>query len=175
MTNMIKMMATPTITVEFEPGDVQKLLLHAEAATEHLPCMGDQFVAKYYAGGKVITKNDWPDISQIDIARIPPALFLVNDSFLMSNGIDPTQAIVSVYKNGHIPSDQQNDSDAFALGAEELPNVTRILVRDFVGIESAQKIRITFQHDLGKGPVVSLEMVPQSGEPAQIRIVNRRL
>lgn len=167
-------MLTPTITVEFEPGDVQKLLQHAEAAAAHLPCMGDQFVAKYYAGGKVITKNDWPDVGQIDIARIPPALFLVNDSFLMSNGIDPAQAIVCVYKNGHIASEQQNESDAFALGSEELPNVTRILVRDFAGIESAQKIRITFQHDPRKGPLVSLEMVPQSGEPAAIRIVNRR-
>lgn len=136
--------------------------------------MGDQFVARYYPGGKVITKNDWPDVSQIDIARIPPALFLVNDSFLMSNGIDPAQAIVCVYKNGHIASEQQNESDAFALGSEELPNVTRILVRDFAGIEDAQKIRITFQHDPRKGPVVSLEVVPQNGEPAEIRIVNRR-
>ncbi len=136
--------------------------------------MGDQFVARYYPGGKVITKNDWPDVSQIDIARIPPALFLVNDSFLMSNGIDPEQAIVCVYKNGHIASEQQNESDAFALGSEELPNVTRILVRDFAGIESAQKIRITFQHDPRKGPVVSLEVVPQNGEPGEVRIVNRR-
>ena len=170
MTNML----TPTITVEFEPGDVQGLLQHAEAASGHLPCMGDQFVAKYYPGGKVITKNDWPDVSQIDIARIPPALFLVNDSFLMSNGIDPAQAIVCVYKNGHIASEQQNESDAFALGSEELPNVTRILVRDFAGIENAQKIRITFQLDPRKGPVVSLEIVPQNGEPAEIKIVNRR-
>jgi hypothetical protein len=170
MTNMM----TPTITVEFEASEVQQLLQHAEAATEHLPCMGDQFVAKYYAGGKVITRNDWPDISQIDIARIPPALFLINDSFLMSNGVDPSQAIVCVYKNGHIPSEQQNESDAFALGSEELPNVTRILVRDFAGIETAQKVRITFQHDPRKGPVVSLELVQQNGEAGEIRVVNRR-
>lgn len=163
-----------TITLEFEPDDVQKLLQHAEVAAEHLPCMGDQFVAKYYAGGKVITKNDWPDVSQIELSRIPPALFLVNDSFLMSNGIDPEQAVACVYKNGHIPSEQQNESDAFALGSEELPNVTRILARDFAGIETARKIRITFQHDPRKGPVVSLEMVNPDNAMPDIRIVHRR-
>lgn len=171
---MTNMMTTPSITVEFEAGDVQQLLQHAEAATAHLPCMGDQFVAKYYAGGKVITRNDWPDISQIDVEKIPPALFLVNDSFLMSNGIDPLQAIACVYKNGHVASEQQNESDAFALGSEELPTVTRILARDFAGIETAQKIRITFQHDPRKGPLVSLEMIQQNGEAGEARIVNRR-
>src|SRR5450830_995729 len=135
-----------TITIEFEPADVQQLLQHANAATEHLPCMGDQFVAKYYEGGKIITKNDWPDVSQIDLARIPPALFLVNDSFLMSNGINPQEAVACIYKNGHVPSEQQHESDAFALGSEELPTVTRILARDFDGIETARKVRITFLH-----------------------------
>jgi hypothetical protein len=171
---MTNMMTTPSITVEFEAGEVQQLLQHAEAATAHLPCMGDQFVARYYAGGKVITKNDWPDISQIDVEKIPPALFLVNDSFLMSNGIDPLQAIACVYKNGHVASEQQNESDAFALGSEELPTVTRILARDFAGIETAQKIRITFQHDPRKGPQVSLEVIQPDGEAGAARIVNRR-
>jgi len=163
-----------TITIEFEPADVQQLLQHANAATEHLPCMGDQFVAKYYEGGKIITKNDWPDVSQIDLTRIPPALFLVNDSFLMSNGINPQEAVACIYKNGHVPSEQQNESDAFALGSEELPTVTRILARDFDGIESARKVRITFLHDPRKGPVVSLELVDDLRETPDIRIVNRR-
>ena len=163
-----------TITIEFEPADVQQLLQHANAATEHLPCMGDQFVAKYYEGGKIITKNDWPDVSQIDLTRIPPALFLVNDSFLMSNGINPQEAVACIYKNGHVPSEQQNESDAFALGSEELPTVTRILARDFDGIESARKVRITFLHDPRKGPVVSLELVDDQRETPDIRIVNRR-
>ncbi|MFJ2987428.1 hypothetical protein ACIPF8_06145 [Collimonas sp. NPDC087041] len=163
-----------TITIEFEPADVRQLLQHANAATEHLPCMGDQFVAKYYEGGKIITKNDWPDVSQIDLTRIPPALFLVNDSFLMSNGINPQEAVACIYKNGHVPSEQQNESDAFALGSEELPTVTRILARDFDGIESARKVRITFLHDPRKGPVVSLELVDDLRETPDIRIVNRR-
>ncbi|AIY40765.1 hypothetical protein LT85_1607 [Collimonas arenae] len=162
-----------TISVEFEPADVQQLLQHAEAATEHLPCMGDQFVAKYYAGGKVITKNDWPDVSQLELSRIPPALFLVNDSFLMSNGIATEQAIACVYKNGHIPSEQQNESDAFALGSEELPTVTRILTKDFAGIETAQKVRITFLHDQRKGPVVTLELVDPANETPDVRVVSR--
>ncbi|HWX03125.1 hypothetical protein [Collimonas sp.] len=163
-----------TITVEFEPADVQQLLQHAEAATEHLPCMGDQFVAKYYEGGKVITKNDWPDVSQLDLARIPPALFMVNDSFLMSNGIAAEQAVACVYKNGHVASDQQNESDAFALGSEELPTVTRILARDFAGIETAHKVRVTFLHDPRKGPVVTLELVNPAHEIPDVRVVNRR-
>ncbi|AMO99287.1 hypothetical protein CAter10_1519 [Collimonas arenae] len=163
-----------TITIEFEPADVQQLLQHANSATEHLPCMGDQFVAKYYEGGKIITKNDWPDVSQIDLTRIPPALFLVNDSFLMSNGINPQEAVACVYKNGHVPSEQQNESDAFALGSEELPTVTRILARDFDGVETARKVRITFLHDPRKGPVVSLELVDDLRETPDIRIVNRR-
>ena len=163
-----------TIAIEFEPADVQQLLQHANAATEHLPCMSDQFVAKYYEGGKIVTKNDWPDISRIDLSKIPPALFLVNDSFLMSNGINPQEAVACVYKNGHVPSEQQNESDAFSLGSEELPTVTRILARDFDGIESAHKVRITFVHDPRKGPVVSLELVDDLCQMPDIRIVNRQ-
>jgi hypothetical protein len=35
-------------------------------------------------------------------------------------------------------------------------------------------VRITFQHDPRKGPVVSLELVQQNGEAGEIRVVNRR-
>ncbi len=137
--------------------------------------MGDQFVAKYYAGGKIVTKNDGPDISCIDLAKIPPALFLVNDLFLMSNGINPQEAVACLYKkNGHIPSEQQNESDAFALGSEELPTMTRILARDFDGIESAHKVRITVVHDPRKGPVISLELVDDLCCMSDIKIVTRR-
>ncbi len=136
--------------------------------------MGDQFVAKYYKGGKIVTKNDWPDISCIDLAKIPPALFLVNDSFLMSNGINPQEAVACIYKNGHVPSEQQSESDAFALGSEELPTVTRILARDFDGIWSANKVRITFVYDPRKGPLVSLELVNDLCQMPDIKIINQR-
>ncbi|MFC5474470.1 hypothetical protein [Paraherbaspirillum soli] len=163
-----------TITVEFDPAEVQKLLQHASAASEHLPCMGDQFVAKYYAGGKVIGNDDGPDISRIDTAKIPAALFLVNDSFLMSNGVNPAQASPCVYKNDHMPSEMQNESDAHALGAEDLPIVTKILVSDFDGIDAAQLVRIVFQDDPRKGLIVSLEMVNDSCETPDVRIISRR-
>ena len=113
-------------------------------------------------------------LQPLDLAKIPPALFMVNDSFLMSNGIAAEQAVACVYKNGHIASEQQNESDAFALGSEELPTVTRILARDFAGIETAHKVRITFLHDPRKGPVVTLELVNPAHETPDVRVVNRR-
>jgi hypothetical protein len=144
------------------------------AATEHLPCMGDQFVAKYYAGGKIAVKNEWPDISQLDTSKIPPALFLVNDSFLMSNGATRGEETLCVYKNDHTPSDAQNEADAYALGAEELPNVTKILAREFDGIETAQLVRIVFENDSRKGTTVALELVDDTAATPTTRVISRR-
>lgn len=165
---------TNTVTLEFDPADVRKLVAHAMAAAEHLPCMGDQFVAKHYAGGKIPIKNEWPDISRIDTSKIPPALFLVNDSFLMSNGVAPDEETICIYKNDHTPSDSQNEADAQALGAEELPNVTRILAREFDGIDDAQLVRIMFENDPRKGITVSLELVGNTAATPNIKIISRR-
>lgn len=169
------MTSIQTISLEFDAGDVQKLLAHALAATEHLPCMGDQFVAKYYDGGKIVAVNESPDISRLDTTKIPPALFLINDSFLMSNGVVRGEETACLYKNGHEPSEFQNEADAHALGAEELPNVTKLLAREFDGIESAQLVRITFAHDPRKGTTVTLELVDAAAPTPTIRIINRRV
>ncbi|MGK9452609.1 DUF3085 domain-containing protein [Acidithiobacillus caldus] len=100
--------------LRFLPADIEVQVQHAQSCVQHEPTYTQSQRASFHKGGKV--KRDSygdPDLSNVDKARIPPALWLVKDHgvYLMSNGLprlladpehNPTQGLAA-YALGFCP------------------------------------------------------------------------
>ena len=100
--------------LRFLSADIEKQVQHAQSCVLHEPTYAQSQRSAFHKGGKV-KRNMYgdPDLSNVDKARIPPALWLVKDHgiYLMSNGIprllvdperNPTQGLVA-YAIGFCP------------------------------------------------------------------------
>lgn len=76
-------------TLTFKLADLKEIAEHAIAAKEFSVAPDVLFDPAVHHGGKVKSKNGWPDANNIDRSKLKPALVLVKDHGvgLMSNGL----------------------------------------------------------------------------------------
>ncbi len=75
--------------LRFSSADVAMLYHHAMRCQEHSPSFSELYDPKLHKGGVIkIGEHGFPDHQNIDLAKVPAALWLVKDHgvYLMSNG-----------------------------------------------------------------------------------------
>ena len=103
-------------TLTFKASEVRRLMEHSKAAKQHRPSYKDLYNPEYHLGGKILTKNGWPDSDNIDHSKIPAGLLLVKDQgvYILSNGLPPllvegeTRNVVAYAKEAD-PTDGSDD------------------------------------------------------------------
>lgn len=91
----------------------KRLVRHARESQEHEPTFAQAYDPSFHKGGKIRnTRHGYPDPKNVDMRKIPPALWIVKDHgvYLMSNGhprmaIDDPQNPHVLYAKGRNPSD----------------------------------------------------------------------
>lgn len=165
------MARTPQSTIlMFLKVDVQRLIDHAATTTLHEPTYDQLYEPQFHKPGVKIGEDEFPTAEQIDMAKIPPGLFLVKDSgiYLMSNGFPrlPTDGKHVVYAQepyDHTLPSYDWDAGQRIMGGDD---VVIHLALDFLadGMKSDEAyLRLRPNHD--KNGLESISMMFRAEKP----------
>lgn len=103
--------------LRFQLNKTKEIIEHARSCSEHVPVFEQFYIGKYRNDGKNFTdEGKFPEIDDIDLEKIPPALILTvsNGVYFSSSGIprdmDEDRRLRVVYAEGINPNKDDNIS-----------------------------------------------------------------